>query len=308
MDSANNHTSPSKPFYLRPRVYVIAVLSAVLGLFLLLLISITALRWINPSFTSFTLQENWDELNSERYNLNDYWVPADEIPEHMKWAVIASEDQHFWEHWGFDVESIQEAWDERRHGQRVRGASTISQQVAKNLYLTPAETFFRKGIEAGITVLIELLWPKERILEVYLNIAEFGPGIFGIGKASNEFYDIPARSIDPEMATRLAAVLPSPKRMRVHPPSPYTEERSFWILKQMTHLSGNTYYQPPEDVEIPDATSLETEQPDTLPSIQGVDMNISSFDSLINAINNNQLSVTDTTGLEMETDSLRLQD
>ncbi|CAN5294716.1 hypothetical protein BH23BAC3_BH23BAC3_26350 [soil metagenome] len=307
MDSTNNHTT-KKPFYLRPHVYVIAVFSVVLSLFLLFLISITAFRWVNPSFTSFTLQENWDELSSERYNLREYWVPADEIPEHMKWAVIASEDQLFLEHWGFDLESIQEAWDERRQGERVRGASTISQQVAKNLYLTPAETLFRKGIEAGITVLIELLWPKERILEVYLNIAEFGPGIFGIGKASEEFYDIPASSIDPEMATRLAAVLPSPKRMRVHPPSPYTEERSFWILKQMTQLSGITYYQPPEDVEIPEATSLHSEQPDTLPSISDADFNFSRLDSMIRSINTDQLSVSDTTGFEIETDSLRLQE
>ncbi|REL39090.1 monofunctional biosynthetic peptidoglycan transglycosylase [Rhodohalobacter sp. SW132] len=245
MEPENNVQPQQKPFYKRPRVYLVSALSVAAGIILLIILTVFALRWVNPSVTSFTYQENWDELETERYSLTDYWVPADDIPEHMKWAVIASEDQLFYEHWGFDLESIQEAWDERQQGERVRGASTISQQVAKNLFLSPAQSFFRKGIEAGFTVLIELFWPKERIMEVYLNIAEFGPGVFGIGKAAEVFYDLPAASLDPEMSTRLAAVLPSPKRMRVNPPSPYAEERSGWILRQMTQLSGIAYYQPP---------------------------------------------------------------
>lgn len=177
----------------------------------------------------------------ERVNLREEWVPEEELPYSLKWAVVASEDQRFWEHRGFDLESIRDAMEEQREEGRVRGASTISQQVAKNLYLWPAQSYFRKGIEAGITVLIELFWTKERILEIYLNIAEFGPGIFGAGMASDLFFGIPASRLQPDMSARLAAVLPSPKRMRVEPPSPYTEERSRWILRQMTHLTGIPY-------------------------------------------------------------------
>lgn len=251
MPMNQNSDQSVKPLYKKWRFYLYLIFGIILTLFILLLLSVITLRWVNPSATSFTLRENWSELESERYNLREYWVDSDEIPEQMKWAVVASEDQLFWEHNGFDMESIREAWEERQSGERTRGASTISQQVAKNLYLSPAQTFLRKGFEAGITVLIELFWPKERILEVYLNIAEFGPGIFGIGKAAGHFWAISASELTPEMASRLAAVLPSPKRMRVEPPSPFTEERSLWVLRQMTQLSGVAYYQPEEPDDIP---------------------------------------------------------
>lgn len=211
-----------------------------MALFLMLSGSILSLRWINPPVTAFVLQENWQGLGLDRYNIRDAWVGQGDLPDHLQWAVVASEDQRFWHHRGFDVEAIQEALEERREGTRKRGASTISQQVAKNLYLWPAQSFIRKGIEAGITVLIELFWPKERILEVYLNIAEFGPGVFGVGKAAESFFGMDASQLVPEQSARLAAVLPSPKRMRVEPPSPYTLERSRWILRQMQLLRGRS--------------------------------------------------------------------
>lgn len=243
---------------------------AVLGLLLTLIFMILLLRWINPPFTSFTLQTDWDQLDRESYNLRTEWVHKEDIPEHMVWAVVASEDQLFFEHFGFDIESIQEAWEERQEGERSRGASTISQQVAKNLFLSPAQSFVRKGIEAGITVLIELFWPKERIIEVYVNIAEFGPGIFGIGKASEVYFNRPAVQLSPEMAARFAAVLPSPKRMRVNPPSPYTQERSRWILRQMNQLTGKIFYtfesdnEPgDEEPEMPPDSVLQNAQPDS---------------------------------------------
>jgi len=226
----------------RPYLWVLLAAIAVPGL--ILLISVITLRWVDPSATSFTLREDWKGLEMERYNLRDYWVSADEIPDHLKWAVVASEDQLFWDHRGFDVESIREAWDDRQEGRRSRGASSISQQVAKNMFLSPSQSLIRKGFEAGITVLIEFFWTKERIIEVYLNIAEFGPGIFGVGKASELFWNIPVSQIDADKAARLAAVLPSPKRMRVEPPSPYAYERSRWILRQMTQLTGIRYIGP----------------------------------------------------------------
>lgn len=241
MDASTSKSTDEQPLILKKRIYLYAVLALLLTLFLALVTSVIALRWVNPPTTSFMLQQDWESLQTERYSLRDHWVSYDEIPKHSMQAVVASEDQLFWKHRGFDFESIEEAWEERMEGEGSRGASTITQQVAKNIYLWPAESYIRKGIEAGITVLIELFWPKERIIEVYLNIAEFGPGIFGIGKASGEFFGLKASEIKPDMSARMAAVLPSPKRMRVNPPSPYAKERSRWILRQMTLRSGTPY-------------------------------------------------------------------
>ena len=268
----DDSTLQAKPFYKRPRFYGIAVLSTLLGLFLLLITSIIVLRWVNPPSTSFMLQQDWESLQTDRYSLRDHWVEYEDMPNHSAWAVVASEDQLFWGHNGFDFESIHEAWDDRQEGIRSRGASSITQQVAKNLYLWPAESFVRKGVEAGITVMIEVFWPKERIIEVYLNIAEFGPGVFGIGKASDQFFGLQASQIEPDMSARLAAVLPNPKRMRVNPPSPFAKERSRWILQQMTHLSGIAYV--PVDPIIQSEHASEPEDSsvsaDTLITIQPV--------------------------------------
>ncbi|MFU8859386.1 MAG: monofunctional biosynthetic peptidoglycan transglycosylase [Cyclonatronaceae bacterium] len=208
---------------------------------LLLLCSVVALRWVNPAFTSFTLREDWENLNRERHNLREYWVKADELPDHLKWAVIASEDQRFYEHSGLDWMAIETALDERNRGIRQRGASTITQQVAKNLYLWPGQSWVRKGLEAGISVLIELFWNKDRIMEMYLNIAEFGPGLYGAGKATSIWYGKAPTGLSPVESARMAAVLSSPKRMRVEPPSPYTIERSSWILQQIKQITGTEY-------------------------------------------------------------------
>lgn len=231
--------------------------SVLLGIGFSLILFILLLRWINPPFTAFTLQADWNEFDQDFYSLRTNWVPAEELPQQMIWAVVAAEDQLFFEHHGFDVESIEDAWEDYREGERTRGASTISQQVAKNLFLSPAQSFFRKGIEAGITVLIELFWTKERIIEVYLNVAEFGPGIFGIGKASEVYFNRTPGRLTPEMAARFAAVLPSPKRMRVNPPSPYTQERSLWILRQMNQLTGKVFYSFEQDTSQPEPSASE---------------------------------------------------
>lgn len=265
--------------------------AVLLGIGFSLILSILLLRWINPPFTSFTLQENWDEMRQERYNLRAYWVPSDEIPEHMVWAVVAAEDQLFFEHFGFDIESIEDAWEERKEGERIRGASTISMQVSKNLFLTSDQNFFRKGVEAGITVLIELFWTKDRIIEVYLNIAQFGPGIYGIGKASEHYFNRPASQLSPIMAARFAAVLPSPSRMRINPPSPYTQERSRWILLQMNQLTGKRYYGFEND-------SDEADDEPEMPADQSVDADTSSHpiqpDTLYKSLPDSAATVSDT--------------
>lgn len=244
-----SHTFSWKKFF----KIIFGVIAAYIICFLLLVL---ALRWVNPPFTAFTLQENWEELNSESYNLRNHWIPAKELPEHLKLAAISSEDQNFWQHWGLDIEAIQEAVNENDRGEKRRGASTITQQVAKNLFLTSSQTYFRKALEAGIAVLIEAMWPKERILEIYLNIAEMGPGTFGAGKATTQFFEKNVSGLVPEESARLAAVLPSPKRMRVEPASPFVEERSRWILLQMTHLSGISYLPKPEPVPEDDSRQI----------------------------------------------------
>ncbi len=221
--------------------YILLTVAVLVGFAFFFLITILSLRWINPPFTAFTLQEDWTELEVDRYNLRDFWVDYEQIPDHLKWAVIVSEDNQFYEHWGIDRDAIEKAIEERERGESRRGASTITQQVAKNLFLPPAQTYLRKGIEAVIAVTIELFWSKDRIIEMYLNTAEFGPGLFGIGKASNELLGKSASEIEPESSALFAAVLPSPKRIQINPPSPFAEERSQWVLRQMTHYSGISF-------------------------------------------------------------------
>jgi monofunctional biosynthetic peptidoglycan transglycosylase len=152
-------------------------------------------------------------------------------------AVIASEDQLFYQHFGFDLKSIGSSINAYINGgQRLRGASTISQQVAKNLFLTPSKSFIRKGLEAWFTLLIEIVWSKERILTVYLNIAEFGDHLFGIEAASQRYFGIPAKNLSRPQAAMLAATLPNPLRLKAAQPSSYVIRRQQWILRQMRNL------------------------------------------------------------------------
>jgi monofunctional biosynthetic peptidoglycan transglycosylase len=207
------------------------VLSAAVMVLLLSWLPVLVLRWYSPPTTAFMLFDPVarDQL---RYDWTDWEAIAPSVP----LAVIASEDQRFPSHFGFDVDSIRDAIDDRRSGEQLRGASTLSQQVAKNLFLWPGRSFVRKGIEAYFTVLIELTWPKRRIIEVYVNVAEFGSGIYGIGAAGQQFFGKPPAAISDSEAALLAAVLPSPRRLRVDMPSDYVRERQRWILGQMRRL------------------------------------------------------------------------
>jgi monofunctional glycosyltransferase len=206
---------------------------------------VLSLRWISPPTTSFMLQGNFKAWwNSKKnFKIRYQWVKLGEISTHAPLAVIAAEDQKFPDHWGFDSESIEEAWIERANGIRVRGASTISQQVAKNLFLWPGRSFLRKGVEAYFTVLIELLWPKRRIIEVYLNIAEFGNGVFGIAAAGKTFFKKPPIRLTRRECALLAAVLPNPKRLQAARPSNYVLRRTEWIHKEMDRLDRAKYLQ-----------------------------------------------------------------
>jgi monofunctional biosynthetic peptidoglycan transglycosylase len=165
-------------------------------------------------------------------------VDLGKISPNLPLAVVASEDQKFPDHWGFDVEAIEKAYAMNRHSHRVHGASTISQQVAKNLFLWSGRSYFRKGLEAYFTVLIEASWSKRRILEMYLNIAEFGYGTYGAEAAAEHYYHKPAARLTRSDAALLAAVLPNPQQLLVSAPSRYVEQRREWILEQMQALGG----------------------------------------------------------------------
>ncbi|WP_241898822.1 MULTISPECIES: monofunctional biosynthetic peptidoglycan transglycosylase [unclassified Erwinia] len=174
------------------------------------------------------------------YVAHSDWVGRDEISSWMKLAVIAAEDQKFPVHWGFDVAAIQSVLDDAHDGQ-MRGASTLSQQTAKNLFLWDGHSWIRKGLEAGLTVGIETVWSKRRILTVYLNVAEFGKGIFGVEAASRHYFHKPASRLTPAEAALLAAVLPSPLRFRADAPSAYLRQRQLWIMRQMRQLGGEGF-------------------------------------------------------------------
>ncbi|HJN42743.1 MAG: monofunctional biosynthetic peptidoglycan transglycosylase [Acidobacteria bacterium] len=221
------------------RIALVAVATTLIALGLSALF-VVVLRWVPPPTTAFILQHQLavrragQPERAARYR----WTEWSEMTPELAVAVVAAEDQRFPDHHGLDFEAIGDALDERRTSGRLRGASTISQQVAKNLFLWPGRSLVRKGIEGYLTVLIELVWSKRRILEVYLNVAEFGDGVYGVGVASEQFFGRPPSRLDRSQAALLAAVLPSPKRFNPREPSAYVRERRDWILAQMDQLGG----------------------------------------------------------------------
>lgn len=216
---------------------------AVLGLVALTTLVVAVFAVVPVPATAFMV-----EASIARGGFVDYdWTPDDRISPHLRLAVVAAEDQRFPEHSGFDFEAIEKAVEHNERGGTVRGASTISQQVAKNLFLWPGRSWLRKGLEAGITVLVEAIWTKERILEVYVNVAEFGDGVFGAEAAARRFFDKPAASLTAPEAALLAAVLPSPRRYRADAPSPYLRRRQQWILGQMRALGGTAWLERLDD-------------------------------------------------------------
>lgn len=193
------------------------------------------LRWVPAPSSAFMLYRHVEDLmNDGSFRAINYsWVGAKKISANASSAVIAAEDQRFFKHSGFDLHSIQSSIDVYMDGGRLRGASTISQQLAKNLFLTPSKSFVRKGMEVWFTLLLEALWSKERILLVYLNIAEFGDHLFGIEAASQHYFGVHASQISRSQAALLAATLPNPILLQAARPSAYLLNRQRWILRQM---------------------------------------------------------------------------
>lgn len=201
------------------------------------------LRWVAPPTSSFMIQKMLAGMLSSGSDkkVHYQWIDYDEISSYAKIAVVAGEDQNFPNHSGFDLQAIEKAWNQSKKGKRLRGASTISQQVAKNLFLWSGRSYFRKALEAYFTLLIEMIWSKQRILEVYLNIAQMGEWIFGVGAASEIYFHVPASRLSRQQAALLAAVLPNPERYSVTKPSGHVRYRQRWILRQMHQLGGSNY-------------------------------------------------------------------
>lgn len=224
------------------RLVTILLKSALYGVFILVLITavvVSILRWVPPPTSAFMIQWHYA---TQPYGRVDYrWVNREDISQHLPIAVVASEDQRFLLHNGFDVFAIRDAIQENRAGRPLRGASTISQQVAKNLFLWPGRSYLRKALEAYLTVFIEWLWPKRRILEVYVNIVGFGPGVFGAHAASVTYLGKSPKALTPEDAALLAAVLPFPNRYDITAPPPYLTDRAARIRAQMRRLAGSRY-------------------------------------------------------------------
>lgn len=204
---------------------------------ILTILPVIIFRWLPLPTSSVMLQRTLTEQASQHYQ----WVNKDQISAWAAMAVIAAEDQKFPDHHGVDFKAVSDAISDRLEGKRLRGASTISQQVAKNVFLWQGRSFVRKGLEVYFTGLIELIWPKKRILEVYLNVAEMGPKTFGIAAASQRYFGKTPKHLTAEESALIAAVLPNPILMRVDQPSAHVLKRQRWIRKQMRQL-GNVEF------------------------------------------------------------------
>lgn len=189
------------------------------------------LRWVDPSTTAFILRDD----NRASRTL-DSWRDFESLGENLAIAVIAAEDQRFDQHAGLDIKSIRDSIEDSKDGDRLRGASTVTQQLAKNIYLWPDRSFLRKGLEAWLAINLEVFLPKRRILELYLNVVEFGPGIYGAAEASRYFFGKEPASLTMQEAALLAVVLPSPRRFRADAPTQYMRERQQWVLAHMLRL------------------------------------------------------------------------
>ena len=207
------------------------------------ILQVAVLRFVDPPGSAFMAARQLEAWGAGElsFRVAYDWRDLDDISPHLPVAMVAAEDQNFANHHGFDLKAIEKARVHNAKGRKVRGASTISQQVAKNLFLWRGGGYVRKGIEAWYTLLIELLWPKTRILEVYANVAEFGDGIYGAQAAARSYWHKDANQLSAAESARLAAVLPSPRRYSVARPGPYVQRRAHWIQRQSRQIGGTDY-------------------------------------------------------------------
>ncbi len=196
-------------------------------------------RFVNPPVTYLMVQRVFEQWRAgKKAKLSKTWKDLDEINKSLPTAVVASEDQLFLSHWGFDFKSIEKAYENNQNEKKktMRGGSTISQQVAKNVFLWPGRSWIRKGLETYFTILIELLWNKERIMEVYLNVTEMGDGIYGAEAAAKSYFKRSAGKLSRNQSALIAAILPNPLKYSATRPTAYIKKRQQWILRNMAYI------------------------------------------------------------------------
>jgi len=218
------------------------IFRAAIAFIVLSVFSVIVFRWVPVPFTPLMLIRNAEQWSKgEKAPFEHDWVSIDKISPYLGKAVIVSEDQKFMEHFGFDIEAMEKAFEKNKTRKRIKGGSTISQQTAKNVFLWPRRSYLRKGFEVYFTFLIEVFWSKERILEVYLNSIEMGKGIYGAEAAAQHWFRKPAAKLSSYEAASLAAILPNPRKYRANSSSGYIERRKNWILRQMNYYGPLTF-------------------------------------------------------------------
>jgi len=212
------------------------------GLFIASIALVIVFKWLPVPVTPLMVIRSFQkpEGSTNSYWKHD-WVPLKEISPNLQLAVICSEDQNFLKHNGFDVKAIEKAYENNKKGKRIKGASSISQQTAKNVFLWPQRSWLRKGLETYFTFLIEFFWSKERIMEVYLNSIEMGPGVYGAEAASQYWFNTKAKNLNKDQASAIAAILPSPLRYKAKPASKFIQGRKNWIQMQMGFFGPLNY-------------------------------------------------------------------
>ncbi len=211
-----------------------------LAFFILSVVWVFIYKWVNVPVTPLMIIRNAQSV--EKTPIEHQWIDLNDISKNLQLAVICSEDQHFLEHRGFDTKAIEKAIREHKTGKRLRGASTISQQTAKNVFLWPQRSWVRKGLESYFTFLIETFWSKERILEIYLNSIEMGNQIYGAEAAAIFWFNKPAKDLTKNEAAAIAAILPNPRKYLAEPASNYIQKRKKWILLQMRNYGSFSIY------------------------------------------------------------------
>ncbi|WP_040279526.1 monofunctional biosynthetic peptidoglycan transglycosylase [Psychroserpens damuponensis] len=217
------------------------IVKTLLWLFVFSILIVVVFKWVPVPITPLMVIKNIEQTDASKKGWEHDWVSINEISKHVQLAVICSEDQHFLVHHGFDVKAIEKAYEHNKKGKKLKGASSISQQTAKNVFLWPQRSWLRKGLETYFTFLIELIWSKERIIEVYLNSIEMGPGIYGIEAASQYWFKKTASSLSKREAAAIASILPNPMRYKANPATAYIESRKTWIIKQMNYFGPLKY-------------------------------------------------------------------
>lgn len=228
----------------------------VLGFVILSVVSVIVFRWVPVPITPLMVIRSVEQkMDGKKMKMEHDWVPLEKISPKLQLAVVCSEDQNYLKHFGFDWGAIEKAMKENEEGKRVRGASTITQQTAKNVFLWPGRSYVRKLFEVWFTVLIEIFWSKERIMEVYLNSIEMGDGVYGAEAAAQHWYKKKAIKLTKDDAAGIAAVLPNPRKYRANPPTNYIIKRKVWIKQQMNYWGNKLDYNKYKDDDEPEKPS-----------------------------------------------------